>query len=302
MPSSSTNTSSGSNKNSPALHKLVIVSGRSGSGKTVALHALEDLGYYCVDNLPVTLLSELKSHIKAAHPLVAVSIDARNIPADLVHFKEILDALKSSTPVDCEILYLDADDNTLVKRYSETRRKHPLTRRGTSLREAIQKERDLLAPIANHADYTIDTSHSKRQSLQNLVRDRIIRTESSKLQLLLQSFGYKHGLPPEADFVFDIRCLPNPYWESALRPLTGLDAPVIEFLEQQPDVLKMQNDILNFLLNWIPHFEADNRSYLTIALGCTGGQHRSIYMVESLALMLKSRVPSTEIRHRDLSL
>lgn len=279
--------------------KLVIISGRSGSGKTVALHALEDLGYYCIDNLPVTMLLDLKKHIKKAHRLVAVSIDARNIPSDVAYFKEILDHLKSP-PSKCDILYLNADDNILLKRYSETRRKHPLTKSGTSLREAIQKEQELLAPIANLADYTIDTSNIKHQALHNLVRDRIIQPEERKLQLLLQSFGYKHGLPPEADFVFDIRCLPNPYWEPNLRTKSGLDKPVIEFLERQEDVQNMLHDILNFLLVWIPRFEADSRSYLTIAIGCTGGQHRSIYLVETIAQKIKAQIPNIEVRHRDL--
>lgn len=278
--------------------RLVIISGRSGSGKTIALHALEDLGFYCIDNLPITLLPELEKHIKGSHPWMAVSIDARNIPGDLLHFKEVIEELHQKG-INSEILYLDAEDNTLLRRFSETRRKHPLTNSGTSLREAIQKERELLTPIASLADIIIDTSRINRQTCHNLVRDRINNQRTNNLQLLLQSFGFKHGLPPDADFIFDLRCLPNPYWEPHLRPLTGADQNVIEFLENQPVVQKMQQDILEFLKNWIPLFEADNRSYLTIALGCTGGQHRSIYMVESIASKIRSIFPNTEIRHRD---
>jgi RNase adapter protein RapZ len=281
--------------------RLVIISGRSGSGKTIALHALEDLGFYCIDNLPVTLLPELESHIKGAHQMVAVSIDARNIPADLLHFKTVIDDLYQRG-IESEILYLDASDNTLLKRYSETRRKHPLTQTGTSLREAIQNEKELLTPIANLADLIIDTSPINRQTLQNLVRDRVAQKNESKLQLLLQSFGFKHGLPADADFIFDLRCLPNPYWENELREKSGLDPEVVQFLESEPDVQRMLNDILVFLEHWIPRFEADNRSYLTIALGCTGGQHRSIYMVETLAQKIRKKFQNTEVRHRELKL
>lgn len=281
--------------------RLVIISGRSGSGKTIALHSLEDLGFYCIDNLPITLLPELEKHIKGAHPLVAVSIDARNIPEDLLHFNEIIEHLNKNI-VSCEILYLDADDNTLLKRFSETRRKHPLTNSGTSLREAIQMESELLTPIASFADLTIDTSRINRQTLHNLVRDRVINQRGNHLQLLLQSFGFKHGLPPDADFIFDLRCLPNPYWEPTLRKLTGLDEPVIQFLEHEADVQRMLSDIFNFLENWIPCFEADNRSYLTIALGCTGGQHRSVYMVETIAQKIRHKFTNTEVRHRDVNI
>lgn len=280
--------------------RLVIISGRSGSGKTVALHVLEDLGFYCIDNLPITLLPELKKHIKGTHPLIAVSIDARNIPEDLVHFKSVIEDLKQQG-ISSEIIYLDAEVNALLKRFSETRRRHPLTHGGVTLREAIQKEHELLMPIANLSDLTIDTTPISRQCLQNLVRDRIANQDNTRLQLLLQSFGFKHGLPPDADFIFDLRCLPNPYWHETLRSNTGHDENVIEFLRKQPDVNRMLNDLVDFLERWIPRFEADNRSYLTIALGCTGGQHRSIYMVEALAERIRKKIPNTEIRHRELN-
>lgn len=277
----------------------VIISGRSGSGKTVALHALEDLGFYCIDNLPVALLPELERCIDASHPLVAVSIDARNMPTDLLHFKDIITQLNIHGKT-CEILYLDANDNTLLKRFSETRRKHPLSNETTSLREAIRKEHDLLTSIASLADLTIDTSPLNRQALHNLVVDRIARHAHNSLQLLLQSFGFKHGVPPDADFVFDVRCLPNPYWEPHLRESTGLDKEVIQFLKSKSEVNKMLDDIYQFLITWIPHFIANNRSYITIALGCTGGQHRSVYLIETIAKKIKNQIPNTQIRHREL--
>lgn len=279
--------------------RLVIISGRSGSGKTLALHALEDLGFYCIDNLPITLLSGLDSHIGTVQPLVAVSIDARNLPAQIVQFKEIMSGLHASG-ISSEILYLDASDGILLKRFSETRRKHPLTNENTSLKEAIRKEQELLTPIASLADLTIDTGPLHRQSLYDLVKGRVAAHKGSRLQVLLQSFGFKQGLPPDADFVFDLRCLPNPYWEEELRALTGKDEAVIQFLQSKPEVIKLENDILEFLLSWIPRFEADHRSYVTVALGCTGGQHRSVFLTENLAERLRKKVPNIQLRHREL--
>lgn len=279
--------------------RLVIISGRSGSGKTLALHALEDLGFYCIDNLPLTLLPGLESHIGSVQPLVAVSIDARNLLTQIVHFKEIMAELK--TPANCrEILYLDASDNTLLRRFSETRRKHPLTNDKTSLREAIRKEKELLTPIASLADLTIDTGPLNRQALYELVKGRVDAHQGSRLQVLVESFGYKQGLPPDADFVFDLRCLPNPYWEPNLREFTGKDEPVIQYLNSKPEVAQLEKDISQFLLSWIPRFEADHRSYVTVALGCTGGQHRSVYLAEHLAQGLRKRFPNVQLRHREL--
>lgn len=279
--------------------RLIIISGRSGSGKTVALHVLEDLGFYCIDNLPIALLPELDKHIFGNEAQVALSIDARNIPTDGHHFKNIIETLNSSGKT-CEILYLDASENALLKRYSETRRKHPLSNSKISLREAIRKEQELLTPIASLADLTIDTTSLSRQSLQNLIRDRVAPRYQSRIHVLLSSFGYKHGLPPEADFIFDVRCLPNPYWEPDLRGLTGRDPEVIRFLESKPDVQMMLQDIYKFLEQWIPRFERDNRSYLTVALGCTGGLHRSVYLVEQLLKKIKKIVPHVQVRHREL--
>lgn len=281
--------------------RLIVISGRSGSGKTIALHALEDLGFYCIDNLPILFLPELEQEIGDLHPLVAVSLDARNIsnPIDATNLKDMVQDLHQRGK-SCEILYLDADENVLLQRFSETRRKHPLTDSNTSLREAIRKERDILTPIAALADLTIDTSPLNRQALHNLIRDRVTHHNGSQIQLLLKSFGFKHGLPPDADFVFDVRCLPNPYWQIELRALTGQDSPVIQFLQNCTEVQNMLDNLCLFLETWIPHFEADNRSYMTIAIGCTGGQHRSVYMVESLAKKLGNKIGNMQIRHREL--
>lgn len=279
--------------------RLVIISGRSGSGKTLALHALEDLGFYCIDNLPLTLLPGLESHIGSVQPLVAVSIDARNLLTQIMHFKEIMAELKTPAK-DREIIYLDASDNTLLKRFSETRRKHPLTNDQTTLREAIRKEKELLTAIASLADLTIDTGPLNRQALYELVKGRVDVHRGSRLQVLLESFGYKQGLPPDADFIFDLRCLPNPYWEPELRELTGKDAPVIQYLSGKPEVAQLEKDISEFLLSWIPRFEADHRSYVTVALGCTGGQHRSVYLTENLAKRLRKAFPNIQLRHREL--
>ncbi len=281
--------------------RLVIVSGRSGSGKTIALHALEDLGFYCIDNLPFLLVPELQGQLGSTHPTVAVSVDARNYPSNSLQFKNVIKDL-NQTKNKCEIVYLDADENTLLKRFSETRRKHPLSNSSISLREAIQKELEILAPIASLADLIVDTSLLTRQGLYNIIRDRIAHHHEGKIQLLLQSFGFKHGLPPDADFVFDVRCLPNPYWEPELSALNGLDHLVIQYLEKIPEANRLIKDISTFIENWIPYFEADNRSYVTIAIGCTGGQHRSVYMVESLSALIKDKIQNTQTRHRELKL
>ena len=281
--------------------RLVIISGRSGSGKTIALQALEDLGFYCIDNLPLSFLSQLESQVGELHPQVAVSIDVRNSPSDSSEYQKLINDLQKAKQ-HCEIVYLDAEENALLKRFSETRRKHPLTSPTTSLREAIRKEHDILAPIASLADLMINTSPLSRQALYNLIRERIVHYQGSKIQLLLQSFGFKHGLPPEADFIFDIRCLPNPYWQAELRPFNGLDKPVKDYLENISDMQAMLNDISQFIMRWIPRFEADNRSYITIAIGCTGGQHRSVYMTEKLLETLSHHLNNIQVRHRELKI
>jgi Predicted P-loop-containing kinase len=282
---------------------LIIVSGLSGSGKTVALHMLEDLAYYCVDNLPVALLpafaKQLISDATYPHSKAAVGIDARNHPNELKRFPQILRELEE-TDVKIEIFFLQADQDTLLKRFSETRRKHPLTGIDTPLSDAIQRERELLEPLAASADMAIDTTRTSIHQLRELIRDRVEKTAPS-ISILFESFGYKYGVPSDADFVFDVRCLPNPRWEPRLRELTGLDQEVKEFLQSQPLVLEMYTDLKTLLDTWIPHFEAGNRSYMTVALGCTGGQHRSVYLAERMANHFRQSRSNILTRHRELS-
>ncbi|MAT64882.1 MAG: RNase adapter RapZ [Gammaproteobacteria bacterium] len=281
--------------------KLIIVSGLSGSGKSVALNTLEDLGYYCVDNLPVALLEPLARELTTARQdRAAVGIDARNHRQDLSRFRDILAGLETQG-IQAEIVFLQASDETLLKRFSETRRKHPLTSADTTLADAIRSERNLLEPIASSATLHIDTTHTNLHQLRDLVQERLSDTRPDSLSLLFKSFGYKHGLPDDADFVFDVRCLPNPHWIQGLRPLTGRDQAVIAYLEDQPPVDAMFRELCRFLDDWLPAFEKENRRYLTVALGCTGGQHRSVYMAERLGKHFAGRYPSVLVRHRELS-
>jgi len=283
--------------------KLIVVSGLSGSGKTIALQALEDMGIYCIDNLPFKLLPSLATHLQHAARLqqkdAAVGIDARNLVDDFDSFPETLAEIKAQG-IQCEIIFLTADDHTLLKRFSETRRKHPLSSATVPLNEAIMAERRLLAPVVVNADWRLDTSHSTVHQLRALVRERMGRGGEQRLSLLFMSFGYKHGLPPDADLVFDVRCLPNPYWEPHLRSFTGLDAEVVTFLEQQPAVQSMFESISGFLETWIPGFETENRSYMTVAVGCTGGYHRSVYLVNRLARHFAAKRDNVLARHREL--
>lgn len=283
--------------------KLVIVSGLSGSGKSVALHTLEDLGYYCIDNLPAGLLSVLALELSQASTPVqnaAVGIDARNLPQALQQFSEILGQLEQRG-ISSEILFLTCETETLIKRFSETRRRHPLSNSGATLADAVERERTLLEPIAQRADLFIDTSQTNIHQLRDLVLSRVARENRSRLSLMFESFGYKHGIPRDADFVFDARCLPNPHWQPELRPLSGRDSAVAQYLESDPQVATMHQQLCSFLEQWIPAFEAGNRSYLTIAIGCTGGQHRSVYLIERLARHFQPHYPNVVIRHRELS-
>ena len=282
--------------------KLIIVSGLSGSGKSVALHTLEDLGYYCIDNLPAGLLSALALELRlAAKPVenIAIGIDARNLPQSLQQFNEILDQLKAQG-ISNEILFITCDQATLIKRFSETRRRHPLSNENVSLAEAVDLERQLLEPIARRADLFIDTSQTTIHQLRDLVHQRVERREESRLSLMFQSFGFKHGIPSDADFVFDVRCLPNPHWQPELRALTGRDEAVVQYLDSETQVTAMLENLSGFLDTWIPAFEADNRSYLTVAIGCTGGQHRSVYLAEKLARHFEGQYPNVTTRHREL--
>ncbi len=283
--------------------RLIIVSGLSGSGKTVALHHFEDLGFYCIDNMPAALLATLIGEITATQdPLyanLAVGIDARNRAADLAGLPGMVRDLRTRG-VRCEVIFLHADDNVLLKRYAESRRKHPLSAAGLSLREAIDRERQLLGPIISSAELVLDTTRTSIYQLRDIIRRRVGAHEQPGLSILIESFGYKHGIPADADFVFDLRCLPNPYWDVTLRPLTGKDAPVAGFLDASPQVQRMYDDILGFLDRWIPEYIDFNRNYLTVALGCTGGQHRSVYMAEKVAAELARRYSPVMTRHNEL--
>lgn len=282
--------------------KLTIISGRSGSGKSTVLHVLEDRGYYCIDNLPASLLSSLASRISSdatGIPNVAVSIDARNISADLDKFPHIINELKNKS-LSTEIVFLDANSQTLLKRFSETRRKHPLSSEAIGLKEAIDKESELLEAISIMASLSIDTSNMSLHQLRDTVKNHLLDDQQTTLALLFQSFGFKNGLPVDADIVYDVRCLPNPYWDNSLRSLTGLDDAVVGFLDSQEEVQEMCSDIENFLQKWIPSFESNNRSYITVALGCTGGQHRSVYMCEKLGEIFSTQGSNVQVRHREL--
>ncbi len=283
--------------------RLIIVSGLSGSGKSVALHLLEDIDFYCVDNIPAALLKPFISHTvrgtDEVYPRTAVGLDARNRPNEIETIPALVEELRRSG-IGCEVLYLHASDEVLLKRYAETRRKHPLVSAQVSLREAIASERKLLEPITIAADLVIDTSAMGVHALRERIRERIDRRRDGRLALMFESFGYKHGIPGDADFVFDVRSLPNPYWEPQLRHLTGCDPAVIGYLDGQRSVRSMIAAIEEFLGARIAEFAAANRSYLTIAVGCTGGQHRSVYIAEQLAEHFRQTYPQVLTRHDSL--
>lgn len=282
--------------------KLVVISGRSGSGKTTALHVLEDIGYYCVDNLPVTLLralmGELATRTEPKIETVAIGIDARNSVTQLEKLPNVLREL-SADGVDSQVIYLDAGNETLMKRFSETRRRHPISNDTNTLMEAIEREREMLNPVAGSASLIIDTSNLTLHELRDQIKIRVARSQEG-MAILFQSFGFKNGIPSDADLVFDVRCLPNPHWITALRNQSGLDAGVQEFLQGHPPVQEMVDDLVAYLEKWLPRFAANNRSYMTISVGCTGGQHRSVYITEQLTQHFKARISNVQARHRDL--
>lgn len=278
---------------------IFIVSGRSGSGKTVVLRVLEDLGYYCVDNLPVDLLPALSHSLSQNYPQVAVSIDVRNLPSSEQELMDNLDFLPKG--VKTTVLYIDAKDEVLIRRYSETRRLHPLTKGDASLPDAIAQESKLLDGLSSRADLHINTSDLNVHQLTEMVREKILGKSDKELVITFESFGFKYGVPNDIDFVFDARFLPNPHWEPELRALTGLDLPVKDFFSSQPLVNKFVFQINNFMSTWLPHLERNNRSYLTIAIGCTGGKHRSVYIAETLAEQFRSRGKNIKTRHREMS-
>jgi len=280
--------------------KLIVISGRSGSGKSVALNMLEDLNYYCVDNLPVGLLPSLVVTLKGQCDELAVSIDARNMPRELGRFVATINKLKAMNS-DCQVIYLDAEDSVLVKRFSETRRKHPLDKSESGLQAAIKLERQLLEPIAECATLAIDTSLLSVRQLREMVCKRIYQYKSPLPALMVQSFAYKRGVPIDTDFIFDVRCLPNPYWEITLRDKTGLDSEVSHYFAQYPQVDALYHDIKNFIEKCLPGFEKESRKYLSISLGCTGGQHRSVYLAEKMGKYFSQKRSNVITKHRELS-
>jgi RNase adapter protein RapZ len=276
---------------------VVIVSGLSGSGKSVALNVLEDASFYCVDNLPATLLTDTVAFLQSGgYERIAVSVDARSGPA-LDALPRAVEAMKA-LGADVRLLFLDAKNDTLIKRFSETRRRHPLASKNLTLDESITHERELLEPIGEIGHH-IDTSDISANTLRSWVKD-LVEIDRSGMTLLFESFGFKQGIPLDADMVFDVRCLPNPFYDRQLRLLTGLDAEVIAFLDALPEARRMETDIGDFIGRWLPAFQRDNRAYLTVAVGCTGGQHRSVYFAERLAARFRADAPVL-VRHRQLA-
>ena len=281
--------------------RLIVVSGRSGSGKSTALTVLEDAGFNCIDNLPAILLKPiLEETLYSSHSEeigLAICIDARN--RSLNKFTELFDEI-DRTKINCELVFFDALDETLLKRFSETQRPHPLTSKTRDIQEAIKLESKSLEKVSEKADLRIDTSTLTQRELRNLIVDRIIKRRAKTLNLAFSSFGYKHGIPKDADYVFDMRCLPNPFWSKTLKNLTGLDQDVKSFLAEQDLVEEMVQDLIFYLSKWISQFEDYNKLYMTVAIGCTGGQHRSVYVVERMAEYFKEKPINIIVRHREL--
>ncbi|MFK8043629.1 RNase adapter RapZ [Congregibacter sp.] len=281
---------------------LIIISGRSGSGKSTALHQLEDEGYYAIDNLPASLLPALVRDTGPGLPEhfrgIAVCIDARNAFRDLQGFNATLESLPDE--VQHRILYLDADEATLIKRFSETRRRHPLTNESLPLAEAIRYESELLDPLAAQATLTLDTRAMTIYELRDAIRQRLVGSEAEEMAILFQSFGFKRGVPGDADLIFDLRLLPNPHWSPELRKKTGEDPAVVAYLESHEITQQLFDDIAGFIERWVPAYQKSSRSYLTVALGCTGGQHRSVYMAHRLHAHFQGQLAQLQLRHREL--
>lgn len=281
---------------------VVIVSGLSGAGKSTALKALEDMGFHCIDNLPAPLMNDFATHVldePGLYRKVALGIDARAPGLRLDDVPAWLDGLRSSG-LRCQLLFLTADDTTLVKRFSETRRRHPLARDQGALKAAIATERQMMAPVEAAADHVIDTSTINIHQLTHRTW-KCVGPDSVGMTVVVQSFGFRKGVPTDADFIFDARCLPNPHWDQALRPLTGNDEAVAAWLEQEPLVEKFGNDTLAFLQAWLPEFQRVHRSFVTVAIGCTGGRHRSVYLTEWLRQALRRDYPEVVLHHRELA-
>lgn len=284
--------------------QLVIVSGLSGAGKTVALRQYEDIGYFCIDNMPLDLVEPLLAHALSSdeqrYRRFAVGIDARATPREIAEFPRYMDSLRAKG-VDAQVLFLTASEDVLLQRYNETRRRHPLAGPQTSLVDAIRRERELLAPIANLADLALDSSRMNLHELRAAILAQRGDESRAGLAIQIMSFGFKNGTPNQVDFIFDARCLPNPHWVPTLRAMSGRDAPVAEYLEARPETGEWLADVRDYLLRWLPRFQQQDRAYVTVALGCTGGQHRSVYLAERLAEALRPRFDSVIVKHRELA-
>lgn len=280
--------------------ELIIISGRSGAGKSVALHALEDIGYYCVDNLPFELLPQLADSLAKNQNLAAVSVDIRNLPTSLASLEQILQQLSEQHQL--KIIFLDTDRGTLIRRYSDSRRPHPLSsEQNLSLELAIDAERDYLEPLFQQANIILDTTELSTHELAEKLRSFLRGQENKELKIIVESFGFKYGLPLDADYVFDVRFLPNPHWDPALRPMTGLEQPVMDFLARHTEVHNFIYQTRNFIETWLPMLEKNNRSYLTIAIGCTGGKHRSVYIAEQIGQYFRAKGKDVSIQHKSLA-
>lgn len=283
--------------------KLVIVSSLSGAGKSTALDMLEDLGYYCINNIPISLLRTITAeNLQDQHEhfnMLAVGVYSGTSPADIHMFSQGVESLRDAG-IEVIVVFLEANTEVMLRRYSETRRKHPLTDPNTPLTEAVAKEQRLLRPIKDCADVVIDTSHTNIHELRELIRTRL-QGEKGALSILFQSFGFKYGIPDAVDFVFDIRCLPNPHWQDNLRSQTGRDRQVREYLESHEAALAMYEDIRSFLERWLPRYKDENRAYVTVAIGCTGGKHRSVWMTEKLTQAFRTQYPQVLVRHTELA-
>ncbi|TNH05960.1 RNase adapter RapZ [Testudinibacter sp. TR-2022] len=279
--------------------ELIIISGRSGSGKSVALRALEDIGYYCIDNLPLALFSQSIDILKNNQESVAISLDIRNIPESPVLLEQVLQQL----PFDIKVktIFLDCEPSALIRRYSDSRRLHPLSVKNITLEAAIEVEREMLEPLFQHADLILDTTQISTHELAEKLRQFLRGKSNKELNIVFESFGFKYGIPLDADYVFDVRFLPNPHWEPQLRPMTGLEEPVIDFLNRQNDVHNFIYTTRNYIETWLPLLEKNNRSYLTIAIGCTGGKHRSVYIAQQLGEYFLGRGKKVQIQHSSLS-
>ncbi|HDL5611632.1 TPA: RNase adapter RapZ [Mannheimia haemolytica] len=278
--------------------ELIIISGRSGSGKSVALRALEDAGYYCVDNIPLPLIPTLTYYLTQENRSAVISLDICNLPNTPNAIEELLTQLE---PLNAKLIFLDCERNTLIRRYSDSRRIHPLsTQDDLSLEGALDLEQKLLEPLVQNANYIIDTSHLSSHELAENLRQILQGSTEKELKIIFQSFGFKYGLPADSDYVFDVRFLPNPHWNPELRPMTGLEQPVIDFLERQTEVHNFIYQTRNYLEMWLPMLEQNNRSYLTIAIGCTGGKHRSIFIAEQLAKYFQAKGKNVQVRHKSL--